>query len=234
MEEHTAENTQDLSDTSKRERSIISLSSAAFEQLLQIGIDLNHTYILEGINEGTDLTKHIQSPKLVGWKQTLIRKGYLDMQGLITDTGRNLLKQIGEGGTLLVKRQKEKREMVISDFELWWKAYPSSDTFIYKNRTFRGSRALRINKSECVAKMNKILAEGEYTIKEMVEALELEKRQKMEESVRIGQNKMSYFQNSLTYLNQRTYEPWIEIIKTTPAEELNKSNNPNVVKRIDI
>lgn len=234
MEEYTGENIQDSLSEIKRERPLISLSNTAFEQILQLGIDLNHIYLIEELNGGIDLTKHIQSPKLVGWKQTLIRKGYLDMQGLLAQSGKDLLKLIGEGGVLLVKKQREKREIVLSDFELWWKAYPSSDTFTYKGRNFRGSRALRINKSECIVKMSKILAEGEFSVKEMIEALELEKRQKMEESLRVGQNKMSYFQNSLTYLNQRTYEPWIEIIKTTPAEELNKSNTSNLIKRIDI
>ena len=47
----------------------------------------------------------------------------------------------------------------------------------------------------------------------MVEALEYEVVQKKENSVKAGENKLKYMQNSLTYLNQRTFEPFIELIK---------------------
>ena len=32
-------------------------------------------------------------------------------------------------------------------------------------------------------------------------------------SVKLSTNKLTYMQNSLTYLNQRSYEPFIELIK---------------------
>ena len=37
--------------------------------------------------------------------------------------------------------------------------------------------------------------------------------QKKDNSVKTGVNKMTFMQNSLTYLNQRTFEPFIELIK---------------------
>ena len=36
---------------------------------------------------------------------------------------------------------------------------------------------------------------------------------KKENSVKAGENKLKYLQNSLTYLTQRSYEPYIEIVK---------------------
>jgi len=37
--------------------------------------------------------------------------------------------------------------------------------------------------------------------------------QKKENSVKTGTNRLSYMQNSFTYLNQRSFEPFIELIK---------------------
>jgi hypothetical protein len=57
------------------------------------------------------------------------------------------------------------------------------------------------------------LSEGEYTADDLVAALEFEVLQKKENSVKTGTNKMTYMQNSMTYLNQRTFEPFIELVK---------------------
>jgi CRISPR/Cas system CSM-associated protein Csm2 small subunit len=72
---------------------------------------------------------------------------------------------------------------------------------------------MRVKKDECKAKLNSILAEGEYTIKEMIAALEYEILQKKENSYKNKSNKLSFMQNSLTYLNQRTFEPFIELVR---------------------
>jgi capsule polysaccharide export protein KpsE/RkpR len=81
---------------------------------------------------------------------------------------------------------------------------------------------MRVKKDDCKLKFKKILDEGEYTIDELVAALEYEVLQKKENSVKAGENKLKYMQNSLTYLNQRTFEPYIELIKEgniVPTEE---------------
>src|ERR1700733_11665710 len=97
---------------------IINLSSLAFEQLLTLGVDVNHLFVLEAVKEGTDLSLHIKSPKLEGWKQTLIRKGYLNMQGQITSEGVLLLSLILEGQVPTIqKRKRERKEVILTDFE---------------------------------------------------------------------------------------------------------------------
>jgi hypothetical protein len=70
-----------------------------------------------------------------------------------------------------------------------------------------------VKKEECKAKIDKILEEGDYTIDEIIEALEFEVLQKKENSIKTKTNKLTYMQNSFTYLNQRTFEPFIELIK---------------------
>ena len=107
----------------------------------------------------------------------------------------------------------EKRKPVEDDFNNWWKLYPGTDTFTYKEKSFTGTRSIRVKKDECKLKFNKILGEGEYTVNEMIKALEFEVMQKKENSLKTGVNKMTFMQNSLTYLNQCTFEPFIELIK---------------------
>ena len=99
------------------------------------------------------------------------------------------------------------------DFEAWWKAYPGTDTFVHKGNNFTGSRSLRTKKDDCKIKFDKILEEGEYTVEEMIAALQYEVLQKKENSVKQKANKLTFMQNSLTYLNQRTFEPFIELVR---------------------
>lgn len=111
----------------------------------------------------------------------------------------------------------------IDDFERWWAAYPGTDTFIHENKTFTGSRALRVRKEDCRLQFNKIILQGEYTVDKLIAALNIEINQKKAASVKSGVNKLSYMQNSLTYLNQKTYEPYMTLIgktKTEPRKEV--------------
>lgn len=215
-------------------KSIISISSETFAQILQLGLDLNTIYLLEGFKEGTDLTLHTNASKAAAWKQTLIRKGLIDGANNILEAGNQLLLDIGTGSTSLVKKRREKQQISLNSFDSWWKAYPGTDSFVYRGKTFKGSRALRVKKDECVMKFAKILTEGEYTYTQLIAALELEKEQKMNTSLSTGQNKMSYFQNSLTYLTQRTFEPFIELLKDEKLLAEVKVPEKQIFKVVDI
>lgn len=233
MVELLEEESLNSQDSLKSIKPIIGLTSVAFDQLLQLGLDANHLYILEGLQEEAGQSLHITSPKLLGWRQTLERKGYIDIKGDITKDGRDLLSQLSSGNSLTVKRQRRlKREQIINSFDLWWKVYPATDTFEYKGKAFRGTRALRTSKLECTIKFGAIISQGEYTVEEMIAALEEEKKYKMIDSLNTGKNKMSYFQNSATYLNQRTFEPWIELIRAPQIDH--KIIENSVPKRVDI
>ena len=47
----------------------------------------------------------------------------------------------------------------------------------------------------------------------MISALEFDVLQKKENSVKNNDNKLRYMQNSLTYLTQRSFEPFIELVR---------------------
>jgi hypothetical protein len=57
------------------------------------------------------------------------------------------------------------------------------------------------------------LSEGDYTADDLIAAIEFDVLQKKENSYKSGENKLKYIQNSLTYLTQRSFEPFIELVK---------------------
>lgn len=190
----------------------LNLTFSRFESLHKQGYTLDMVYLLTQIEEGVDIKCLCEeSTKLGALFQGIFRKGLITDGCKLTLSGKALLEflRTDDCDTKLVVKAKLKE----SDFDLWWKAYPGTDTFIHKGKTFQGTRSLRTKKDDCKLKLKKILDEGEYTVQELVAALEYEVLQKKENSVKAGENKLKYMQNSLTYLNQRTFEPFIELIR---------------------
>jgi hypothetical protein len=166
-------------------------------------------YFIKLIDEGADATALCENPKMSIICQAVRRKGLLSENFKVTIVGKTLLEFLGEQSTEVKLKKKEKT----NDFEEWWKVYPGTDTFTYRDVSFTGTRTLRARREDCKVKLEAILAEGEYTIKEMIDALQYEVMQKKENSIKTKTNRMTFMQNSLTYLNQRTFEPFIELIK---------------------
>ena len=196
----------------------LNIQISHFEQLLKNGYSLDIVFLLKLAEEGECLESLCkESPKLEALYQGIYRKGLITVEDKLTLTGKAVLEFLTttEETTTLVRKKKTDDE-----FDLWWKAYPGTDTFKINGKNFTGTRSLRNKKDECKAKLHKILDEGEYTIKELIEALEFEVNQKVNNSIKTGVNKMSFMQNSLTYLNQRTFEPFIELIREGHKQEI--------------
>ena len=187
----------------------IKLNTAHFEEIVKRGYSLDMIFLLKLLEETDEA--YPNNPKIDNIIQTMERKG-LVVADVVTEEGKALLAFLSSTEDR-PKIPRKKKIAVNDSFDLWWKAYPGTDTFEYKGRHFRGTRALRVKKEDCRTKINKIISSGEYTIEELIAALKLEVNQKMENSVKTGQNKMSYMQNSLTYLNQFTYAPFVELVK---------------------
>lgn len=196
----------------------LNLHTSHFKQIIENGYSLDMVFLLKLAEEEECLESFCNgSPKLEALYQGIYRKGLISVEDKLTLTGKSVLEFLttAEDTTKFVKKRKTS-----DDFELWWKAYPGTDTFKINGKSFTGTRSLRNKKDECKAKLNKILDEGEYTIKELIEALEFEVNQKVNNSIKTGVNKMTFMQNSLTYLNQRTFEPFIELIKEGHKQEI--------------
>jgi hypothetical protein len=141
--------------------------------------------------------------------QSLIRKGLItETDEKLTTIGKDLLEFLDAKMTgKLIKRKP-----ATTDFEEWWKNYPGTDSFEYKGKKFTGTRAIRKGKDECRLKFDKIILEGEYTAQQLIAALNYEILQKKESSLQTSSNRMTFMQNSVTYLNQRAFEAYIELI----------------------
>lgn len=182
-----------------------------FEELIKKSYSLDVIYLLKLIEQQMDVQPLCEgSMKIAALYQTLIRKGLISTTDeKITTEGIELLRFIEtKEATKIIKRKPD-----TTQFEEWWKAYPGTDTFTHKGKKFTGSRSLRRDKDECRLRFDKILLEGEYTAAQLTEALEFDVLQKKENSVKTGTNRLAYMQSSNTYLNQRSYEPFIELIK---------------------
>ena len=181
---------------------------------------LDIIYLLKLIDSEYDVTPlYENSMRLSAIYQSLIRKGLVAKdEHQLTTVGKDLLEFVGEDKT---NNKFVKRKPKATAFEEWWKLYPGTDTFTYKGKSFKGTRALRKDKQACKIKFNTILIEGDYTSDQLIKALDFEIMQKVTMSYTTGSNRITYQQNSLTYLNQRTYEAYVELIEQEgeqPAE----------------
>lgn len=187
----------------------LKVSPYHFEEIVRRGYSLDIVYMLKLIHQEYDVQEMCSdSVKMTTLCQTLERKGLVS-HGRLTLDGKELLAFIDS------KEEKKfsKKKISVTEFEEWWKVYPGTDNFTYNGKTFTGARTLRQNKEECRIRFDKILLEGEHTAKDLIDALKFDVHQKKEASYKTGANKLTYMQNSLTYLNQRSYEPFIELIK---------------------
>ncbi len=181
-----------------------------FEELIKRSYNLDIIYLLKLIEEQYDITPlYKDSMKVASLYQSLIRKGLItDTDEKLTVLGKDLLEFVGaQGGKKIIKRKP-----ATTDFEEWYKSYPGTDSFEYKGKTFKGTRAIRKGKDECRLKFDKILLEGDYTAEQLIAALKYEVTQKKESSVETNSNRLTFMQNSVTYLNQRSFEAYIELI----------------------
>lgn len=190
----------------------LNLSPWHFEELIKKSYSLDHIFLLKLIEQQIDIQPLCDgSMKIAALLSGLIRKGLIsEHDEKITTMGKELLTFIDSKEEKKIVKQKP----ATTEFNDWWLSYPGTDTFTHKGKTFAGSRTLRQNRDECRLKYDKILLEGEYTSSQLVEALKFDVLQKKEASLKENTNKLTYMQNSFTYLNQRSYEPFIELINS--------------------
>ena len=201
----------------------IQLTDEKFDELMTKGYSLDQVATLKLVDEGFDIMARKDTPKWGILLQSLVRKGLLfETENKLTILGREIIVFIDSKD----RRKIVKPKIADDDFSLWWSFYPSTDSFEYRNKRFEGSRGLKVGKDDCRTKFNKILLENEYTKEQLIEALKLEVFQKKEKSFQTGSNKLSFMQNSLTYLNQRTFENFISLINSgVKIEETSKTSS---------
>lgn len=198
----------------------VKLTLFHFKELQRLGFTLDMVFLLKLAEEGNDLHSVCSgNAKLEIILQGILRKGLISQQNKITLMGNNLINFLKEEAP---QEKIVKLKTNADDFERWWKAYPGTDTFTHNGIKFQGTRAFRAKKEECQVKFNSILNEGDYTADDMIAAIEFDVLQKKENSFKTKTNRLTFLQNTLTYLNQRTFEPFIELIKEGHKIELSK------------
>jgi hypothetical protein len=186
------------------------ISPEKFLEINKKNYNLDIIYLLSLIENKIDISLLTsESVKISALYQSLIRKGLVNDSGdKLTTIGKDLLKFLDEEDSVKFIKKKTSTDF----FEKWWQAFPGTDKFSYKGKSFSGSRSLRQNKENCKIKFNKIILEGDYTAEQVINALLYDVEMKKEASIKQGTNKLTFMQNSLTYLNQRSFEPFIELI----------------------
>jgi len=189
----------------------LTVTSSHFKELIKAGYSLDMLCFIALVEEGNDVDDLCaDNAKLKMLHQTVRRKGLLSESNKITIIGNEVLSFLNE---TVDEPKLPKKKKTDSDFDKWWNRYPGTDTFTYKGQSFTGTRGMRVKKDDCKIKFNNIIGEGEYTSTEMIAALEYEVLQKKENSIKTKTNRLTFMQNSLTYLNQRSFEPFIELIR---------------------
>lgn len=203
------------------QKRIFNISLQEFKNLVDAQVDITALYLLECVSNKIDvLAEFPNSSKVKAWIQTLQRRGYITDMGDISETGKQLLDIVSNSKSSTIKKELTKIESKQEDgFEKWWAAFPSNDIFTHKGRKFNGSRSLKSDKSKCRIYFDKIINEGEYTVEDMIRALNYEVLLKKEASFQQGANKLSYLSGSAPYLNQRKFEAFMEASKNTPIIE---------------
>lgn len=188
------------------------ISPNQYAELIKKSYSLDHIYLLKLIEKSYDLTTlRKESIKIDNLYFSLIRKGLITEDEKLSTEGIRILKFVHT--TSEVDIPLKRRESTSSLFDEWWKEFPGTDSYEYKGKIFKGARSLRTAKDQCKAKFDKILLEGEYSAQQLIDALKLDIEQKKEKSIMENKNILTYLQNSLTYLNQRSFEPYIELLQ---------------------
>jgi hypothetical protein len=185
------------------------------EEIITRGFSMDQIIILTWIQEETILDISSRGVKIQALYQSLIRKGLIDKDKL-TSLGEDLLMYFKtKDPTKLIKKRipVEKHIDKSSDFDKWWSTWPKNDSFDYKEMHFEGDRGFKVNENMCRVKFAEILSEGDYTAEDLINTLKFDVLKKKEASIRERTNKLKFLQNSLTYLNQRTYNAYIEDVK---------------------
>lgn len=152
--------------------------------------------------------------------QNLYRRNFIDFKEIenpvnykkvenifITTKGEEVIAHIKDVLEGLTKNQQIPIVSVEANFDEFWTLFPSSD----KWGNFSATRSLKSDKENCRKKYKKLINEEGYKHEDIIKALSYQIALFKKNSTVID-NKMKFFQNSLTWINQRTFIQYLEIL----------------------
>lgn len=198
---------------------IVNIQPFHFKQLVKGHYSLDEIYLLQLVASDHSLG-NFKEARVNALVKKMKRDGHLDDSGYITQAGIDLLFSLEKEGEELQLNKIEKTE---DAFERWWKAFPANNGFEHKGKSFPVTRSMRIKKDECKVKFHKILSEGQYTVEQLIGAIEAEVFARKEESVVKKANQLTYMRSTLPYLNGNLYEGFIDQpVKTETPKQTQK------------
>lgn len=184
---------------------IVNISPYIFRELTKNHVDLSEIFLLQLAIQEFNL-QDFQEKKISVLIKKMQRNGLLTDDGQVTEAGHKLWESLFQEGEELQLNKIEKTE---DAFELWWKEFPAGNGFEYKGKKFPTTRNMRVKKEDCKVKFHKILSEGQYTIEQLIQAIQAEVQARKEDSVVKKANQLTYMQSTLPYLNARGFEAFI-------------------------
>lgn len=197
-----------------------------FQELIRKGYSLDHIYLLSLIHNEEDISSLLEDPKMEYLHQTIIRKGLLSEVGIVTIKGKELLDFIENEQSISLPKKEIKLKKL--EFDEWWKIFPSNNKFSHKGKSFAATRALKVKQEDCKKQFNKLVNDQEFTAREIIEATKIDVLLKKEESVKRGENKLTYLQNSYTYLKQKSFQGFIELIDNLEEDKAIFDNGTDI------
>lgn len=181
-------------------------------RLERVRLNLSHYFMMQEINAGNKVAGEIK--ETCTWA-TLVRKGYV-FEDKLTLEGREIWNELGDKKVRKVKKKKEEILGAAEAFDQWWGSYPTTDRILDSSGSVvhHETRGLRTGtKLKCKEKYIEALNEGVYSHSELLAALKYEVEMRVNQSLIGSDNKLTFMKGSLTYLNNASYESFIEIAK---------------------
>jgi hypothetical protein len=195
------------------ETNLFNLTPLQFQQILSSHLDLNTVYLLWCLDKGIATDEEVTSQKAKGYLQTLSRKGFIAESGTITVLGKEYLQSLTTQTSDLKAVIKTMHTKATESFDTWWSIFPGTDKFKVGSKVFEGSRGLRQKKDDCRELFKTLVNKGEYTAEEIIEATKLDIETRKKNSVKKSENTLKYLQNSYTYLNQRSFDGYVDDVR---------------------
>lgn len=197
-------NYQESSNTSGSGERLFRFNGVAIARILSEGLDFNLIFALESEALCSNID-NVNTGKFGNWRETLIRKQFLTKEGKLSTKGAALLEDLGgmTGGMSTYTP-------AVDLFSVWWNTYPPTAAFTHKGRTFESEQVKRIKKMECRKYWDEILLEGEFTAEQIIQGTKNHFEVAMDESVRKGENRVQFINNSLIYIREKLFAPFIE------------------------
>lgn len=190
----------------------LDITTDHYLELIKKSYSLDLIYLLNLISEEYDVKPLLEeSVKVKAIYTSLIRKGIITEDEKLTTLGTDILSFVSKKtNKKFIKKKIEK-----SDFDDWWEIFPSTDEFKMGNKLFTGTRGLRTSKEKCRLAFNKIINEGVYNKEDIIKATIYDVKMRKSNSLKQNKNNLMYLQNSYTYLENKSFEPFISLSDKT-------------------